>query len=274
MAILDHLIPIFAGRNDVPSPGLSDPNHPSGSFITAIYNNLVTELDTLIPQPVTEPTTDPHFANVELLLKASEGHDSGTFTDLSNSSRTITPVNSVDVNQSFTDSGDVGQGSYYFDGNEGLSVAQGTDWDFGLGSFTIEAKHYLLHDPNVSYTLCTFAPSSGEPNTFHIECKRLGGIELGLNGVQYKIAYFPFFKWFHWALTGDGSNISLWLDGTLAFQIAQFSVSFPDGVALWGCNNTTSPDTGAASWMDYARVTNGINRYSSPFTPPKNLPTS
>lgn len=44
MSLLAHKIPIITGRNDVPTTGTGQANHPNGSFVTAKYNALVDEL--------------------------------------------------------------------------------------------------------------------------------------------------------------------------------------------------------------------------------------
>ncbi|PHV63196.1 hypothetical protein [Cyanobacterium aponinum] len=49
MALSQHKIPIITGRNDVPTTSELEPNHPNGSFTTAKYNDLIDELNNLIP---------------------------------------------------------------------------------------------------------------------------------------------------------------------------------------------------------------------------------
>ena len=211
---------------------------------------------------------DPHFNNVDFLIVGDEGHDVSTFTDRSNASRAIVPYGSPDNNGAFFASGN---GSYFLDGDEGLSVAQGTAWDVGNNPFTFEGRHFIKHNAGNSGTFVTFAPSSGEPNTFHIEAKRLGGIEFGWNGVQEVIAFYPFDKWFHWAVTGDGNLVRLWLDGQIYFETPQIAVSFPDQFVIFGIDDSRTPY--GASWIDFERVTLNVCRYKIPFTPPISIPT-
>ena len=98
----------------------------------------------------TDPATigDPNFANVELLLHGDGTNGSTTFTDDSNSSRTITASGNAQIDTAIKK---FGSGSAEFDGTNSKLIVSGNP--LGSGDFTIEfwiysesitGNHYLL----------------------------------------------------------------------------------------------------------------------------------
>ena len=83
----------------------------------------------------TDPATigDPNFANVTLLLHSDGTSGSTTFTDNSNSSRTITASGNAQIDTTIKK---FGSGSAEFDGTNSKLTISGNP--LGSGDFTIE----------------------------------------------------------------------------------------------------------------------------------------
>jgi hypothetical protein len=81
-------------------------------------------------------TGDPNFSSVVLLLHCDGTNGSTTFTDYSNSAKTVTANNQAQVS---TASPKFGTGACELDGSQDyLSLVDSADWDFASGDFTIE----------------------------------------------------------------------------------------------------------------------------------------
>jgi hypothetical protein len=76
MALIDHLIEIIAGKNDLPST-VSDSFHPDGSYVTSKYNALINELRTIIPNEVVS-TSQIWYVDSATGSDSNDGATSGT----------------------------------------------------------------------------------------------------------------------------------------------------------------------------------------------------
>ena len=225
---------------------------------------------------------DPNFADVELLLLGNGSNGSTTFTDSSSNARTATVTGNTQIS---TTQSKFGGSSIYFDGTgDYLEFAPDTnliDWYTG-GAFTVEAWVYASSWTNWSFNaqlpcLCGnmdatsltgywgFGPNSSgnvvfqyySTNTF----ATTGATTLTTGA------------WHHIAMSYDGTTIRVFADGVLdasntvvGTPLTSLSSDFTIGVL----NNVF-----ITGYVDDLRVTQGVARYTSSFTPPSaELPTA
>jgi hypothetical protein len=215
------------------------------------------------------PGGDPYWEDVVLLLHCDGTNGSTTFTDNSNSAHTATAGGNTQIT---TTDPKFGTGSALFDGNaDFIDLADSDDWHFGTGDFTIEM---WLFPATVSGTQALLGQRLG-PTYCPFAIAREGSslsVILSFNNASW--AAVPTISggtlvantWHHVALTRNGSSFKLWLDGSQVGSTYTSASSFTDiaqvlrfgGIASFWYNGK----------MDDIRITKGVARYTSNFTPP------
>lgn len=75
-------------------------------------------------------------------------------------------------------------------------------------------------------------------------------------------------RWYHWAMTREGSVMRFWFDGRLAYTADGGVLDFLSSYLLVvGSADSPSNAVGFPGWIDAVRVTRGWARYTMPFTP-------
>lgn len=216
---------------------------------------------------------DVYFSNVVLLLPFDDSNGSTAFTDYSLYTRAVTPFGNAQVS---TVQSKFGGASAKFDGTgDYLSTPDATELHITSGDFTIEAWVYRASDtsPNVivlkgialsvsEYTL--FVGSNGYINF---------GIGVGANQSWfYSTSYsLPTSSWKHIAVTKSGSTIRIFVDGTQISLNSGETLSTPTETTtypLYIGRDTNNPDYDWDGYIDDLRITKGVARYTSSFTPP------
>lgn len=203
---------------------------------------------------------DPYIANVSLLLHCDGTNGSTTFTDNSSNPKTVSVVGNAQVS---TTQSKFGGASIRFDGSASeLATSTSTDLAFGTGDFTVEcfirinvakpygfmyfttgtAPNFLLAFGNNGQTLRAFVSGSV------IDLN--GPTSLGLN------------TWHHVAVTRSGTTVRVFLNGVLEVS-GTCASDFTNTTAIIG--ETLDP---IDAYIDELRVTKGIARYTTNFTPP------
>lgn len=206
---------------------------------------------------------DPYFYAVALLMHGD------AFADATR--KHIITANG-NVKQS-SDQAKFGHTSFYFDGNGAyLSIDSSTDFAFGTGDFTIEmwvcpdyaytGSAAMLFDPREAGTtnagpILSIGSSKfmySNSNTYHI------------NGTTYPVPGI----WSHLALSRVSNVTRMFVNGF------QEGVSYTDNYnnlvgtnkrPLMGVNAWGPPNGSYKGWLDEIRITKGIGRYTSNFTP-------
>jgi hypothetical protein len=212
---------------------------------------------------------DPFYDNVSLLLLGNGDNNSTNFVDSgpANRSVTISSGNPVITTAQFK----YGNGS--ISGGR-VETPYSVAFDWGAGDFTIEFwfrySGTLIND---------FRFAAGKtPPCFGFGSRSFGGRTIGI--LQENVVWDLEINWAipnpntwtHIAVTRSQNIVYIFQNGLLLGSGANSR--------NWSMNNSSffiSPDTNTASggaWFDDFRVTKGVARYTSNFTPPSTeLPT-
>lgn len=214
---------------------------------------------------------DPFFANVSLLLHGDGADGSTIFTDSSSFARSMLVGGNAQID---TAQAKFGGASMLFDGADDYIRNNGTTTEFlfGTADFTIEMWFRLnaLFAERVMYD-----GRAASTNTITPFLEVTSGNRLGYSdGITYpKIAGTTNLTtgvWYHAAVTRTGGITRLFLNGALEGSVADTTnYSIGANRPLIGASGW---DSGALyefnGWIDDLRVTKGVARYTSAFSPP------
>lgn len=217
-------------------------------------------------------SVDQDLDKVSLLLHFNGSNLSTCFIDSSPNQKAITRYGDTKI--SITQS-KFGGSSAYFDGNgDYLTAAHNSNFIFGTGDFTIEAWVYLVAYSSADFG-CIF--TTAHPSDYH-------GIFFSISSSDHKI-YLHLGNGSTWIQqVGSSSTVSLntWTHVAVTRQSNTFRI-FQDGtkVAEWtNTINLSNPNNLIAAggrprasqysnmYMDEVRITKGVARYTTSFTPP------
>ena len=212
--------------------------------------------------------TDPDFANVSLLLHGDGTNGSTTIVDSSPSPKTVTTVGDAQIS---TAQSKFGGASLAFDGTgDYLTITDSNAFEFGSGDYTIELWFYMLAVPGVS-SYALFGGLSGKNFYFGVTTQSGVGTYLvsydGLSELnQNSGALLVAGAWYHAAHCRSNGTARLFLNG----QVVR-SGPFASITGTTGYQVGASYFYSIARWYGYIddlRITKGVARYTSNFTPP------
>ena len=203
------------------------------------------------------PETTPYESDVNThLLLHFEGDESGQKHELT---MVGTPIENATGKFN---------GAWEFNGTtDYLSFADSTDWDFGTNDFTVD---FWMNTTNKTVQLnsrCTVTNGAGLGTTFAIRIHEVSGAMLfviGGSGINGTIAVDDG-NWHHVALVRSGTTAVLYIDGVL-------DVSSTNSINIAGTLLRIGNDSNnQGHWdgkIDELRISKGIARWTSNFTPP------
>jgi len=202
---------------------------------------------------------DPYWANVVLMLPMAVD-----FSDSSETTKTVTPAGDAQITAT---SPKFGIGSGLFDGTgDLLSVTHTSELTLGTSDFTFEAW-IRLSEINRWHGIIGNGTGAGAidfvvattPNNFLRVYADSG--TLNLNAVTALVVD----TWYHVALVRSGNVFTIFLNGVIE-STATVTVTL-SATSAWKIagDYTSTPLKGQ---MAYARVTKGVARYPTSFTPP------
>jgi hypothetical protein len=204
---------------------------------------------------------DTNFANVSLLLTGND------LLDKSNNKATVTTYGNAavtSINKKF------GTGSYYFDGNRDyLTSTWSTLFSFGTGDFTVE---FWCYPQNLSGT-----SSASQKSIFDLGSSgfQIGIFPSNIHIAQNMVADLTDFNssiiqnntWFHVALSRSSNVTRCFINGVQAGSNYSDSTNYTGSTFVIGAHfAVTSLDF--QGYVDDLRITKGIARYTTNFTPP------
>lgn len=218
---------------------------------------------------------DPYFSSVSLLLSGD------SFTDLSSSPKTITAYDNAQIS---TVVKKYGTGSMYFDGTGDILTVPATDsLNFGTGDFTIECWFKCIAF-NSTILCSTGYYTAGNNGNYNFRITSATQIAFAVYDGQSQVDYTEYTApsmslntWYHIAVVRKAGNFNIYLNGTSIIS-KTLAASLPDA----GVNGLTIGRTNYSGgtqyfngYIDDFRITKGVARYTTNFTPPvAPLPTA
>jgi hypothetical protein len=218
---------------------------------------------------------DLYSDNVSLLMYMSGSNGSTTFTDSSLSSLTLTPYGNAQIS---TSQSKFGGSSASFDGSgDYISIPTGAHTNFGTGDFTIEC---WFRSNNLTGNCGIFGWQANQAGSDPIVRLAVfdGVVNFAYRGGAFTTAVglnsqssININQWYHVAVCRNNNVMRLYLDGVLQ---EEHTPSTPATLnAPFSANIGAIPFDGSAQWffngyVDDLRITKGIGRYTSNFTPP------
>tara|TARA_R110000765_G_scaffold328917_1_gene419807 strand:+ start:1539 stop:2663 length:1125 start_codon:yes stop_codon:yes gene_type:complete len=213
---------------------------------------------------------DVYFPKTKLLLPLDGSNGATTTSDSSNSNHTITFAGNAQIS---TAQSKFGGSSLYLDGSgDEIDLGSSSDWNWptpsgASGDFTIEFWHRRTATTNWGSFFSTYNAIGS------------AGFVFGYSGTTNKLAWYnsawvyasnggnttlAVDTWYHIVAVRYGSTTKFYLNGLEEYS---FTDSASYGTAkLW--LGGRGGDTYVEGYMDDVRITKGLARYTSAFTPP------
>lgn len=199
--------------------------------------------------------SDPHWANVVSLM-----HFDSDFSDVKGKS--WTGVNSPTISNSVFR---FGGGSGFFNGGPYIQTESSSDFAFGTGDFTVEGWIRATSIPT-GYFFCPFGNwASNAGACFFLKPNGIIGWHSNTTVVNSPNSTISTNTWYHIAYSRQSGTGRLFVNGA---QVASGSdVANITSTSGWRVgNNRTSTDFWRG-YVDEVRITKGVARYTSAFTP-------
>lgn len=216
---------------------------------------------------------DPYWNNVIMLMHFDGVDQSKNFIEQKGKTVTVHGQNTVISSTSAK----FGTGGLYLPGSGGTSSGSsttnsyltfpGTGLDFGVGDFTVE---YWWKQGSSIYYDEMFSTGTGS-NDFSMETDKNYGLVLRTYNTYLATRYdsltnnIPLNTWQHIAVTRASGVLRIFINGQMRHQVTNNTNLTASATAAIGAFPTGTYDANGS--MDEFRVTKGIARYESNFTP-------
>ena len=213
---------------------------------------------------------DVYFPQTTLLLPFDGANGATTTSDLSNSNHAATFVGNAQIS---TAQSKFGGSSLYLDGTgDYLTIPTSTSFNLGSGDWTIEcwikttvtSSVAILNQSNGSAasnsSWLIWLGGDGKPGIYLTENTGWDKYNINTTVVTDNV-------WHHVAGVRNGSSLRMYVDGVSSSSTDVSNFTVPDSSRVFdvGSQDGSSPYTG---YIDQARFTQGVARYTSTFTPP------
>jgi hypothetical protein len=210
---------------------------------------------------------DPHFANVELLLRGIGSNGSTTFTDESSNGYTVTPSGDAQIS---TAQGLGESSSMLFDGSGDYVTATVTGGLGGHADWTVEWFVRFISTGNYLFNSRTGGGAGdGMDIAWNAGCSTAGNAFLsGIGSGNFSTGVD-----YHVAVTREGTTYRNYLDGAKIGENVSTDFNFTGTDFKIG--GSPHGNVGYLNGYMKCRVTVGIARYGTAnFMPPTSFPTS
>lgn len=217
-------------------------------------------------QPYTALSTgngvgDSFFDNVTLLMHMDGVNGGTSFPDVRGHAITVSNVTTQSSGAKFAQSAQFAGTSTSY-----LSTPSATGFDFGSGDFTIEYWIKLTSIPD--FAACPI----GKWPTSWLVYMNPNGLLFYINGGTVAVTStsptWNMGEWYHIAITRQSSTWNLWVNGeSVAANSNASAITAGAEPVVMGINNANARNF-VAGMMDDVRITKGVARYTSTFTPP------
>jgi hypothetical protein len=202
--------------------------------------------------------TDPYWYNVVLLV----GAESGSVVDESRLANTFTgAVTSSNA------SSKIESRSVSFTGGAGMQFADGNQWEFGNGDFTVEAWVNFAQNTSTQYLFShgVTSPQRG----WNLSWLNTGNLNLWASSggttidTDFQGSFTPVVgTYYHIVAERSGSTWRIYVDGVMKAKFTQTSGIF-DSNETFRIGQTSGGTSFFTGNMDEIRITKGIARYAS-----------
>lgn len=213
---------------------------------------------------------DPYFSSVSLLLRGDGSNGSTTIIDGSLTPKTVTAFGNAQIS---TAQSKYGGSSIYFDGTgDYLQTSTSSDLALGAGDFTEE---FWMRPSTFSSGFQTFFNHwGGSGSGFYLWLEPVSG-GYAIDIVQDANTYIYNSSaniisanvWSHVAICRSSGTIRLFVNGTQSYSFAN-STSFTSNAVWIASNAGNASGSNFNGYIDDLRITKGVARYTSNFTPP------
>ena len=214
---------------------------------------------------------DPSYSSVSLLLNGNGTNGSTTFTDSSSYGHTVTPVGNAQIS---TTQSKFGGASIYLDGSgDYLQSPTSTDFILGTNDFTLEAWIYPLGfagAPNYNNYGPIFEYRTANVSQVNVLLSFIGSSTLVFyvsGSARITGSAISTNQWTHVALTRSSGITRMFINGIQSGSSYSDTNSYVSSVFRIGGN--IAGDAFFNGYIDDLRITKGVARYTSNFTPPK-----
>lgn len=211
---------------------------------------------------------DPFFSNVVLLLHCDGPNASTTFTDSSSKNHVVTPT----ASQIASSPSKFGTGSASVtSGNASLDVASSSDFAFGTSDFTIEFW-FITATAWGSSNLPAFietrdSSGSGNGPVLYVDSTPQLIYYNGSNRILGGSPSVPTLSaWTHIAICRSSGVTRLFVGGSQVGTNYADTSNYP--ASRLRISSSYLGANSANGYIDEIRITNGVGRYTSNFTPP------
>ena len=253
---------LYAGNNDF-EIGYDTPGTVNAAYTGYMSGLRITANQVVYSGAFTPPTAPPTpTANTLLLLSGTNSgiQDATGKNDIITYGSAKTQANTVKY----------GSGALYFDGSGGSMYAPtNPKFGFGTGNFTIEFWLYLNATTQQSIVS---ALSSGTTQVVpHIYYSSGSGIRYYVNGSDAIVGgALSTGTWYHIAVCRSSGSTKMFINGTHTGSTYTDSNNYLSStpIVLGDYDTPPSGSNTLNGYIDDLRVTNGIARYTTNFTPP------
>ena len=206
---------------------------------------------------------DQYYNSCSLLMHFNGANGSTTFTDNSPSPKTVTSNNGAAIS---TVQSKFGGASGLFDGTDDyLSIANNSSLNLSGGSYTIEC--WIRPTGNYAGYNTIIAKRSAGGTAWQVYLTITTGYLSFFDGTQRVSSVTPTANvWSHVAAVYNGTTINLYLNGVSVLSTAVGNTDYNSSIQI----GESVPSYGEYfnGYIDDLRVTKGVARYTSNFTPP------
>jgi hypothetical protein len=210
----------------------------------------------------------------KLMLHCDGANGSTVFTDSSGTGKTISRGGSNVLVQ--TDASKFGGASGRFPQTGYLTSPNHADWDWGTGAFTIDfwirpgvlsGDQNVMHRWQASQMIGTFWIYLPSGSTLRFYAASQGGSWDMVNSLT--MGTLTVNTWSHIAVVRSGNTFYTFNNGVQQGTATSSLAVQATGTALWiGARESPSVGNYLNAWLDEIRISKGIARWTSNFTPP------
>ena len=219
---------------------------------------------------VSAPVADPDFSSVVLLLDFAGVDGATDITDLSNSAHVDTFVSDAEVD---TGNQVIGENSLLLPStDDAVTFPTSSDFDFGTGDFTVECHFYSTAFEADQAQISIYGPPTGWWMRTNGDEAAPEKIEFGDEDTTILSEDITIVDatWYHLAVSRSGTTMRAFLDGVQAGSGTTDSTDLEPGASstplvIGGLTTTLQGVVGAVAAI---RITKGVARYTTNFTPP------